>query len=1154
MLELLQRFFAESPFIPHGHCYLWKPGLVWLHIVSDGLIALAYYSIPITLLYFVQKRKDLPFDWIFVLFGVFIVSCGTTHVMEVWTLWHPTYWLAGFLKAFTAVVSMYTAITLVPIIPLALALPSPAELEAANRKLEAEIIERSRIEEELRSSQEMLWQVMDNIPQFIYWKDKHSVYLGCNHSFARLTGLNSPTEIIGKTDSDLPWTAEQTAFVRERDVRVMETNTPETYLMETRQQADGKQVWMNTTKIPLHNSNGEVMGILGSAEDVTERKLAENALRESEERWHLVLQGNNDGIWDWNITTNQTFRSPGFHEILGYEDGELGSSNDEWVARIHPDDFDRVRTANQDYLSRKAPYYAVEYRLRCKNGDYKWVLSRGQAEWDEEGNPVRMVGSMSDITERKHIETALYQLNVELEERVKERTVELEAANQLLQGQTQVLEMLAKGASLSEMLEVLIRTVEGLSSQTDCSIVLFPKPRRINSQDIALSGGLRTCFSEPIFSSKGEILGTVTVSYRKPRRSRTKDVQLRQTAAYVAGITIEHKRVEEERSRLIAIFEASTDYIGTADPEGNSLWYNSQLKTVLGLDLDADIGKRLISENHPQWAVEIVENQGIPTAIRDGIWVGETALRCHDGVEIPVSQMIIAHKSFDGEVEYFSTIMRDISERKRAELTLRESEERFRVTFEQAAVGIAHVNLEGRFLRLNQKFRHIVGYSHEEMLGYTFQEITYPEDLEADLNYVRQLLAGEIDTYSMEKRYLRKDSSLVWINLTVSLRRYPDGEPRYFIAAVVDISARKQAETALQESYNLLHSIINATPDSIFVKNLQHRYLLSNSVRASLFNKSVEEIFGKDDSFLFPPDLCGKIQADDRRIMTSGNTETVEEVFVVQGEERTYLTTKSVYRNAERKIQGLVGFAKDITPLKQAEQKLKALNADLARSNQELEQFAYVASHDLREPLRKIKSYTDLLAKRYKGQLDEKADKYIAYVTDGAERMQALITDLLAYSRVSKGELTKEPTDLKAVLELTLSDLSHAIEESNTVITTDPLPTVNANSRQLGQLFQNLIANGIKFRGEKQPQIQIKAALNSKFWTISVQDNGIGIEPQFAERIFIIFQRLHTKDEYEGTGIGLAICKKIVERHGGQIWLESELGRGTTFFFTLPAF
>jgi light-regulated signal transduction histidine kinase (bacteriophytochrome) len=271
------------------------------------------------------------------------------------------------------------------------------------------------------------------------------------------------------------------------------------------------------------------------------------------------------------------------------------------------------------------------------------------------------------------------------------------------------------------------------------------------------------------------------------------------------------------------------------------------MKKIVGLSFDANVGKQRISDYYPQWALEVIQNQGLPTAIRDGIWVGETALLRHDEVEIPVSQMIIAHKSPDGSLEYFSTIMHDLSK-----------------------------------------------------------------------------------------------------------------------------------------------------------------------------------------------------------------------------------------------------------------------------------------------------------------QLDDKADKYIAYVSDGAMRMQALITDLLTYSRVGKGELTKQSTDLEVVLNQTLTDLSRVISESKAVIITDPLPKVKANPLQMGQLLQNLIANAIKFRGKQSPQIQIKAARHDQSWTISVQDNGIGMEPQSTERIFVIFQRLHTRDEYPGTGIGLAVCKKIVECHGGRIWVESEPGRGTTFSFTLP--
>ncbi|MGH7929301.1 MAG: sensor histidine kinase, partial [Candidatus Binatia bacterium] len=221
-------------------------------------------------------------------------------------------------------------------------------------------------------------------------------------------------------------------------------------------------------------------------------------------------------------------------------------------------------------------------------------------------------------------------------------------------------------------------------------------------------------------------------------------------------------------------------------------------------------------------------------------------------------------------------------------------------------------------------------------------------------------------------------------------------------------------------------------------------------------------------------------------------------------------------------------------------------------SNTELEQFAYVASHDLQEPLRMITGYTNLLAKRYSGKLDQDADEFMAFAVNGAKRMQVLINDLLSYSRVGTSGKALTRTNCAETFARTLSSFQLAIKESGATITHDDLPTVMADETQMGQLFQNLLGNAIKYRGNRPPEIHVGCRRDGGWWLFSVKDNGIGIDPQYTDRIFVIFQRLHSGDEYSGTGIGLAICKKIVERHGGKIWIESELGQGATCYFRLP--
>jgi len=255
----------------------------------------------------------------------------------------------------------------------------------------------------------------------------------------------------------------------------------------------------------------------------------------------------------------------------------------------------------------------------------------------------------------------------------------------------------------------------------------------------------------------------------------------------------------------------------------------------------------------------------------------------------------------------------------------------------------------------------------------------------------------------------------------------------------------------------------------------------------------------------------------------------------------------------------LIATIRSLVRLQQAEEKLQKANEELTRqaeelrrSNDDLQQFAYVVSHDLQEPLRMVATYVQLLANRYRGKLDADADEFINYTSEGVTRMQALIFDLLSYARIQAQEQSLIPTNCEEVLTKVLEVLRPTTAQTGAVITHDALPTVLADATQLGQVLQNLLSNALKFHGSQPPRIHISAKPDGAEWIFAVQDQGIGLEPQFAKRIFVIFQRLHTRKEYPGTGIGLSICKKIIERHNGRIWVESEPGKGATFFFTLP--
>jgi PAS domain S-box-containing protein len=366
---------------------------------------------------------------------------------------------------------------------------------------------------------------------------------------------------------------------------------------------------------------------------------------------------------------------------------------------------------------------------------------------------------------------------------------------------------------------------------------------------------------------------------------------------------------------------------------------------------------------------------------------------------------------------------------------------------------------------------------------------------------------------------------------------------------IQDITERKKSEEKIKNLANAVES----SNDAIITESLDGIIASWNIGAEQIYGYSSEEILGKDVSILEPDNHKGEIK---QLIEKTKQEEKIQHYETLRLKKSGAIINASVTLSpvfdASGKIVAISCIARDITKGKKAEEILKLKLEELARSNEELEQFAYVSSHDLQEPLRMITSYLQLLQRRYQGKIDDKADKYIYFAVDGASRMQNLINDLLEFSRVTTEAIEPEPTDSEFILNQVLSSLELYINENEATVSHDPLPKVMVDNTQLVQVFQNLIINGIKFHNEEAPKIHISSEKKANEWVFSVRDNGIGVDPQYSEKIFEVFKRLHKKEVYQGTGIGLAICKKIVERHGGHIWVESELGKGSTFYFTLP--
>ena len=616
-------------------------------------------------------------------------------------------------------------------------------------------------------------------------------------------------------------------------------------------------------------------------------------------------------------------------------------------------------------------------------------------------------------------------------------------------------------------------------------------------------------------------------------------------------------QLARSEAKYRGLLEAAPDAMVVVDEDGVIALLNVQAEKQFGYRRDELIGRK-VTDIIPTGFAERLIADGTRTsaeALAQQIGTGiELTGRRSDGREFPIEIMLSPLDSADGML--VTAAIRDISVRKAAEEELARTERRYRGLLEAAPDAMIVVDDKGEIVLLNVQAENQFGYHRNELIGQRVTNIIpvgFAARLIADgLRSAEDALAQQIGT-GIELIALRKDGREFPIEIMLSPLDSPEGV--LVTAAIRDINKRKAAEELVTSAERRYRGLLEAAPDAMVVVSQSGAIVLLNVQAEKQFGYSRDELIGRKVTDIIPVGFAERLIADKLRSPEEALAQQIGagiELIALRKDGGEFPI--EIMLSPLASVDGTLVTAaiRDITLRKAAEVALTDKIDELKRSNEELSQFAYIASHDLQEPLRMVSSYTQLLAKRYVGKLDSDADEFIGYAVDGAARMQLLIKDLLAYSRVGTNRIDRSRISSQKALDQALRNLGGAVEDSGAVVSSDRLPTVRADQMQLIQLFQNLVGNAIKYQRPGVPRVHVSALRKaSRDWEFTVTDNGLGIEPKYFDRIFGMFQRLHSREAFSGTGIGLAICRKIVDRHGGSISVTSEPGIGSTFVFSL---